>query len=149
MAHFLGFDHIDTRVRDLAHAEPFYDRLMPELGLRVKRHSYVDAAGDWHELAAGQRHNVVEYYEEPAPGRATFFIGFIEDPGMKPSKTRIAFRAESPDKLARWTEFLREIGARNIEPSVNMTEYPAVFFEDPVGTMLEVVARVPRDRASQ
>ncbi|HZV78636.1 MAG TPA: VOC family protein [Candidatus Binatus sp.] len=148
MAHFLGFDHIDTRVRSLTHAEPFYDRLMPELGLKVKRHSFVDEAGEWHDLKPGQKHNVVEYFEEPVPDRATFFIGFIEDPAMKPTRTRIAFRADSPAQLKRWEEFLREIGARNIEPSASMTDYPAIFFEDPAGTMLEIVARVPRDLPS-
>ena len=80
MAKFLGFDHIDTRVRSLAAVEPFYDRLMRELGLPTKKHSFVDAIGDWHELKPGQIHNVAEYFEEPPVDRAAFFIGFIEDP---------------------------------------------------------------------
>jgi len=144
MSKFLGFDHIDTRVRSLAAVEPFYDRLMHELGLPTKRHSFVDAAGDWHELKPGQIHNVAEYFEASPVGRPAFFIGFIEDPAMTPTLTRIAFRAELAE-LPRWEEFLREIGAAAIERSESMEEYPAIFFEDPAGTKLEIVARKPRE----
>ena len=141
MASFFGFDHIDTRVPSLARVEPFYDRLMKELGLPRKRHSFVDAAGDWHELVPGQTHNVAEYYEELQPDRASFFIGFIEDPAMTPTKTRIAFRVKSAAELPRWETLLREMGAQKIERSESMDDYPAIFFEDPAGTMLEIVAR--------
>jgi len=144
MPKFLGFDHIDTRVRSLKAVEPFYDRLMRELGLPKKKHSFVDAAGDWHELKPGQIHNVVEYFEESPIGRAAFFIGFIEDPDMTPTRTRIAFRAELAE-LPRWEEFLREIGAVTVERSESMEEYPAIFFEDPAGTLLEIVARKQRE----
>jgi catechol 2,3-dioxygenase-like lactoylglutathione lyase family enzyme len=143
MSEFLGFDHIDTRVRSLAAVEPFYDRLMARLGLPTKKHSYVDEAGDWHSLETGQQCNVAEYFEEPQPDRAVFFIGFIEDPAMRPVFTRIAFRVPAPLDVDQWMRFLREIGAMNIEPSATMEEYPAIFFEDPAGTKLEVVARKP------
>lgn len=143
MPQFLGFDHIDTRVRSLALVEPFYDLLMPQLGLPKKRHSFVDLAGDWHELRPGQVHNVAEYFELPTHGRATFFIGFIEDPHMKPTLTRIAFRAGSAAEIPQWEKALRQIGALHIELSADMDEYPAIFFEDPAGTLLEIVARKP------
>ena len=143
MTTFLGFDHVDTRVRSLAAVEPFYDRLMARLGLPRKKHSYVDEAGDWHALDAGRQYNVAEYFEEPQPGRAVFFIGFIEDAAMKPVLTRIAFRVPAPIDVDFWLTFLREIGAANIEPSSSLQEYPAIFFEDPAGTKLEVVARSP------
>jgi catechol 2,3-dioxygenase-like lactoylglutathione lyase family enzyme len=141
MPEFLGFDHIDTRVRSLAAVEPFYDRLMVRLGLPTKKHSYVNEAGDWHSLDAGQRYNAAEYFESRQPDRAVFFIGFIEDPAMRPVLTRIAFRVPAPLDVDQWVRFLREIGAMNIEPSASMEEYPAIFFEDPAGTKLEVVAR--------
>jgi hypothetical protein len=38
---------------------------------------------------------------------------------------------------------LEDAGACNIEPSAEMSAYPAVFFEDPAGTKLELVARRP------
>jgi catechol 2,3-dioxygenase-like lactoylglutathione lyase family enzyme len=139
---FLGFDHVDTRVPSLAAVEPFYDKLMPALGLARKRYANEISDGEWDYLEAGAPHNVVEYYEEASKGRAAFFIGFIEDASMKTTKTRIAFRVGSPDHMGNWSELLSTIGARNIEPSAS-ADYPAIFFEDPAGTKLEVVARLP------
>ena len=143
MPEFLGFDHIDTRVRSLAAVEPFYDRLMAMLGLPQKKHSFVDEQGDWHALKPGQAHNVAEYFEESAAGRAACFIVFIEDTAMVPVRTRIAFRVSAPFDADYWQRVLREIGAGNIQPSESMDDYPAIFFEDPAGTKLEVVARKP------
>jgi len=142
MAEFLGFDHVDTRVRSMAAVEAFYDRLMPELGLPNKELHYVDASGEWTPVKAGDKYNTIEYHEKPPPGGIAHFIGFIEDPAMKPTSTRIAFRVRSVAELDRWVEFLRGIGAKTVEPSPSY-EYPAVFFEDPAGTKLEVVAREP------
>ena len=142
-ADFLGFDHIDTRVRSLRNVEGFYDKLMPELGLPQKRLSHVDERGDWYEPSDARPYNTVEYFEPATPGKVTCFIGFIEDPKMVPNLTRIAFRVLEP-ALDRWHSFLSSIGAVNIEWSAS-AEYPALFFEDPAGTKLEVVARRPRD----
>jgi catechol 2,3-dioxygenase-like lactoylglutathione lyase family enzyme len=139
---FQGFDHVDTRVRSLLAVEPFYDRLMAELGLPRKKRSFVDDAGDWHELKPGQVHNVAEYFEEPASDRPSYFIGFIEDPRMIPTRTRIAFRVSSRAEVERWNARLPELGAVNVELSADMDAYAAVFFEDPAGTLLEIVARM-------
>ena len=139
---FLGFDHVDTRVRSLRAVEAFYDRLMPELGLPEKRFAHVDGRGDWHDPSDTKPYNTVEYHQPAAPGKVGFFIGFIEDARMVPTLTRIAFRVSSP-ALDRWHSFLMSIGAANIEWSAS-AEYPAIFFDDPAGTKLEVVARLPR-----
>jgi hypothetical protein len=139
---FLGFDHIDTRVRSVKSVEPFYDRLLPALGLTEKNYAFVDQQGDWHEAEAG-RYNAVEYHEPAQPGRAAFFIGFIEDAAMQPVGTRIAFRVAASE-LGHWHEDLRGMQARNIELSAEPDDYPAIFFEDPAGTKLELVARKPR-----
>ncbi len=139
---FLGFDHIDTRVPSLAAVEPFYDRLMPALGLPRKRLANEIADGDWNYLEGGGPHNVAEYYEERRSGRTAFFIGFIEDAAMRTTKTRIAFRIGSPEHMDKWFELLTAIGALNIERSAS-ADYPAIFFEDPAGTKLEVVSRLP------
>ncbi len=139
---FLGFDHIDTRVRSVRKVESFYDRLLPALGLTEKRYAFVDADGQWHDADA-QRYNAVEYHEPPQAGRAAFFIGFIEDAGMQPVRTRIAFRVAASE-LGRWGEDLTVMGACNLELSDEPAEYPAIFFEDPVGTKLELVARKPQ-----
>lgn len=144
MTSFLAFDHIDCRVRSLRAVEPFYDRFMIEIGLPEKKRSFVDSNGDWHDAAPDGSTNVVEYYEAARSGAAPFFIGFIEDPQMVATATRIAFRLASTDELARIGRLLDEIGARKIEHSAS-PEYPAIFFEDPAGTRLEVCARPPRD----
>ncbi|MGZ3548791.1 MAG: VOC family protein [Vulcanimicrobiaceae bacterium] len=127
-------------MRSIHAVEPFYDRLMPELGLPHKRYAFVDARGDWHEPQPDGTYNTVEYYETPQAGRAEFFIGFIEDPTHVPPDTRIAFRV-SLERLHAIGEFLEPIGGRHIEPSEDMQEYPAIFFEDPAGTKLEICAR--------
>ncbi len=141
-ADFLGFDHIDTRVRSVRAVEAFYDRLMPELGLPEKRLAHVDERGDWHDASDAKPYNTVEYYERSTPGKAGCFIGFVEDAQMIPTSTRIAFRVPA-SVLDRWHTLLASIGAANIEWSAS-AEYPALFFEDPAGTKLEVVARKPK-----
>ena len=137
---FMGFDHIDTRVPSLAQVEGFYDKLMPLLGLTRKRKMYVDDDGEWLETSPNGGYNTVEYYTPPSPGEATFFIGFIERPDTASTWTRIAFRVER-EALDEWLTVLRDIGASRIEPSEDMESYPAIFFEDPAGTKLELVCR--------
>jgi RimJ/RimL family protein N-acetyltransferase len=139
---FLGFDHIDARVRSVKAVEAFYDRLMPELGLPKKRHAHVDERGEWHEASDERPYNTIEYYEAPQPGETLFFIGFSEDTSMQPTLTRIAFRIATAGDLPRWRSVLAEIGAVHIEDSASQ-EYPAIFFEDAAGTKLEICARPP------
>ena len=143
MPFFAGFDHVDCRVRSLAAVESFYDALMPQLGLPRKRFSYVDDTGEWHDASADRRYNAIEFFEEAQPGRATFFMGIIERADHVPVATRIAFRVEH-DRLIEIESFLREIGAGRVERSEDFEAYPAIFFEDPGGTKLEVVARAAR-----
>jgi catechol 2,3-dioxygenase-like lactoylglutathione lyase family enzyme len=140
---FAGYDHVDCRVRSLAAVEAFYDALMPELGLPRKRFSYVDDSGEWHEASADHRYNAVEFFEEANPDRATFFVGFIERGDHVPGATRVAFRVER-SRLLEIESLLERIGARLVERSADFEEYPAVFFEDPAGTKLEIVARAAR-----
>lgn len=143
MQRFLGFDHIDVRVRSLAAVEPFYDAIMPLLGLVTKKLSYVDDAGDWHD-ADPTHYNTVEYYEEADPGERFHFIGFIEAPAMTPVFTRIAFRVGSATAVEAWATDLPAHGAQNVGRSEDMAGYPAVFFEDPAGTKLEICALNPK-----
>jgi len=138
---FHGFDHLDVRVASLPAVESFYDLLLADLGLPRKRLSYVDAGGDWHEASDERPYNVAEYFETASPGAVARFIGIIEDREMVPTKTRIAFRLGSRSDLDRMHRRLHELGAKRIELSEDMENYPAVFFEDPVGTNLELCAR--------
>jgi hypothetical protein len=143
MHKFPGFDHIDMRVPSLIAVEPFYDALLPLLGLTFKKQAHVDAAGDWHEPGPGRAANASEYYETAEPGNAACFIGIIEDATMTVTRTRVAFRV-APAELPGWEQRLRDLGARNVERSADLEAYPAIFFEDPLGTRLEVSARKPR-----
>lgn len=138
---FHGFDHIDVRVASLPAVESFYDLLLAELGLPRKRRSHVDEGGEWREASDERPYNVAEYYERPNPGVVARFIGIIEDKEMRPTKTRIAFRLGSRSDLDRMHGRLHELGAKRIELSEDMENYPAVFFEDPAGTNLELCAR--------
>ena len=139
---FGGIDHIDLRVPSLSAVEPFYDRLFAALGLTRKTHSVVDAEGNWSAAPDGGPYNVSEYYETPVAGEPARFIGIIEDRGMAPVQTRVAFRVESEAALAAWRERLVAFGAVGVEGETSGA-YPALFFEDPGGTRLELCARRP------
>jgi catechol 2,3-dioxygenase-like lactoylglutathione lyase family enzyme len=136
---FLGFDHADVRVPSISAVESFYDKLMPRLGLSEKRFAFVDDRGEWFDADDSRGYNTVEYHEPPQDGRSGCFIGFIEHRAMQPVLTRIAFRVERAD-LQHWHDYLRSIGA-NAEFAADPEAYPALFFEDPAGTKLELVAR--------
>ncbi len=134
---FLGFDHIDCRVRSLAVIESFYDDLMPAIGLTEKRYAYVDADGEWHREF--DNYNAVEYYEPEHPTKPRRFMGLIESPLHRNNETRIAFRVMR-EQLALLVALIERLGAQNLEQSDD-PDYPAVFFEDPAGTKLEFIGR--------
>ncbi|HEY1655954.1 MAG TPA: hypothetical protein VGF86_12660 [Candidatus Tumulicola sp.] len=143
MPTFAGFDHVDCRVISLEAVESFYDALMPELGLPRKRFSYVDDAGEWHEASAEHTYNAIEFFEEAHADRASCFVGFIQRADHVAGLTRIAFRVDL-GRMMELEPLLRRIGARNVEHSADLETYPAIFFEDPCGTKLEIVARAPQ-----
>jgi catechol 2,3-dioxygenase-like lactoylglutathione lyase family enzyme len=136
-AEFLGFDHIDCRVRSLPAVEAFYDDVMPALGLTEKRYAYVDPDGEWHDEF--ESYNAVEYYEPEHPTKPRRFFGVIENPLHRLNDTRIAFRVNVND-LAKLRTLIDRLGAQNIEVS-EKPNYRAIFFEDPLGTKLEFIGR--------
>ncbi|MGD0969621.1 MAG: hypothetical protein ABR949_15215 [Candidatus Aquilonibacter sp.] len=138
MSEFYGFDHVDCRVRSLAAVESFYDELMPEIGLTEKRYAYVDPDGEWH--TEYDAYNAIEHFEAQHPTKPRRFFGLIENPLHRNNDTRIAFRVEYK-RMNELIALLTKIGATNIEQSDNMETYPAVFFEDPAGTKLELIGR--------
>jgi catechol 2,3-dioxygenase-like lactoylglutathione lyase family enzyme len=143
MSEFLGIDHVDVRVPSLAEVEAFYDRLMPALGLVRKGTAHVAADGEWHKVSPEHPRNAIEFYEvRPRDGSHARFIGFIEDVDMRPTRTRIAFRVAAREDVEAWEPRLREMGARFVECADDFATYPAVFFEDPCGTRLEILSAV-------
>jgi catechol-2,3-dioxygenase len=139
----LGLDHADVRVRSLPAVEAFYDALLPPLGLSRKSESHVAADGEWYDVAATRPRNVIEYHTPLEAGSAGWFVGFIENPATIANETRIAFTLEREDSLAVVETLVREAGGLVIERSLDAS-YPALFFEDPAGTRLEICARRPR-----
>jgi hypothetical protein len=139
----LGLDHADIRVPSLSAVEAFYDALLPALGLSRKSQSHVGTDGEWYDVDEAHPRNVAEYHSPIVAGSPGWFVGFIEDPGMKPGKTRIAFALDAEANLAAVESLVHEAGGRVVEWSIE-PGYPALFFEDPAGTCLEVCARRPR-----
>jgi len=131
----LGLDHADIRVRSLVAVEPFYDAVLPALGLTRKTESHVGLDGEWYDVDPSRPRNVVEYLG--------WFVGFIEDVAMVATRTRIAFALDREDDLAEIEGLVRGAGGRVVEWSIDES-YPALFFEDPTGTRLEICARRPR-----
>ncbi len=141
MMRLLGLDHADIRVSSLADVEAFYDALLPALGLLRKVRSHVAADGEWYPADERRPPNAIEYMTPVEAGAPGWFIGFIEARSM-PSLSRIALRLDEESALPAVHALLTQCGARNIEWSTS-SDYPAVFFEDPAGTRLEICARRP------
>jgi predicted enzyme related to lactoylglutathione lyase len=118
-------DHIDLRVPDLKKAESFYGSLVPALGFTRKVQ-----VEDWLQFKA-------------ADGEITEFFGVTESPGHIANENRIAFWAESNDRVDALAEVARKAGAQNMEgPMPYEAGYYAVFFEDPWGNRFEICHRV-------
>lgn len=121
------FDHIDLRVRDLAVAGPFYRRLLPLLGFTVETE-----IGGWIQF-------------EASGNTAAEFFGVTEDRDHRPNRSRIAFWAESTERVNQLAAALHELGAANIEgPGFESPSYYAVYFDDPSGNALEICFRTQR-----
>jgi catechol 2,3-dioxygenase-like lactoylglutathione lyase family enzyme len=121
-------DHIDFRVKNLAVARKFYDKLLPALGFTCDRSdetcaTFYSAGGD----------------------RPSDFFSLDEDRHHQPNGTRIAFWAETREEVDRMAKLVRDLGGRNLEGPEICVEYSpgyyAVFFEDPDGNKLEVCCR--------
>ncbi len=132
------FDHIDARVASLAAVESFCTLLIDALGVTERRYARVDLR-EWAYVDVAASYNAVEFVASEAPGRS--FFGIIEEAGVPPSRTRIAFAAESREAVLRIAALLPAIGARTLERSddVEGQAFDAIFFEVPLGNRLEVV----------
>jgi catechol 2,3-dioxygenase-like lactoylglutathione lyase family enzyme len=135
---FYGFDHVDCRVRSLADVEAFYDELLPAIGLTEKRYAYVGPDGNWH--TENDTYNAIEYYEPEHPTKPRRFFGIIENPLHRNNETRIAFRV-AYERMNDLIALLRKLEAPALELSDDMQAYPGIFFEDPMGTKLELTGR--------
>ena len=126
------FNHIDLRVSNLDTAFPFYQKVMPALGLTYTGHHKEPTGIEWEVFSFKER-----------AGRPGQFFAITEDKGHVSNKNCIAFFVESRDSIDKIADAVRKSGAQNIEgpcecPEYNKTYY-SVFFEDPSGNRLEAV----------
>jgi catechol 2,3-dioxygenase-like lactoylglutathione lyase family enzyme len=122
------FQHVDLRVNDLERAWDFYSEILPALGFEKGNKGKIFSGFD----AAGK-----------PPAQAWF--GFTEAKDHRPNANRIAFWAESRERVDAIARLIRQAGALNVSgpracPEYTPTYY-AVFFEDPFGNRLEVCHR--------
>jgi catechol-2,3-dioxygenase len=118
------FDHIDLRVHRMDECAPFYRSLLPLLGFTER----VEIEG-WLQF-------------EAAGDGVTEFFGVTEDRGHRPNRSRIAFWAESVERVNALATTLGGIGAMNVEgPEYVDGSYYAVYFDDPSGNALEICYR--------
>ena len=119
------FQHIDLRVNDLGRAWEFYSKILPAIGFEKGNKGKIYSGFDAHGRL---------------PDRAWF--GFTEDRNHQANANRIAFWAESREKVDAIGDLVKNAGARNISGPRECPEYSptyyALFFEDPFGNRLEV-----------
>ncbi|GEM_PF-61270 len=122
------FQHIDLRVRDHDEAWEFYSKILPAIGFEKGNHGKTFSG-----------------YDAPGRGPGQAWFGFTGKKDHRANHTRIAFWAESRERVDAIAELARKAGARNVSgpkacPDYSATYY-AVFFEDPSGNRLEVCHR--------
>jgi len=122
------FQHIDLRVNDLEEAWAFYSKILPAVG--------------FEEGWKGERFRGFDAHGK-LPDQPWF--GFTEDKDHRANTNRIAFWAESRERVDEIGLLLENAGATNISGPRECPEYSptyyAVFFEDPCGNCLEVCHR--------
>lgn len=132
-------DHIQITVKDLAVAEPFYDKLMPLLGFDLNRKSKGTVAA--HEF------EVVEYFHPllifgiNSPRKAFKEEGIHR---RKPGALHhLAFKAASREEVDQLYGKIKETGAHIIDPPKFYPQhgksYYALFFKDMEGIKYEIV----------
>ena len=114
----------------------FYGQFLPRLGFVRERHEpspSPEVGGDFHT-----------FYSAGVDKPSEFFC-LDEDKNHRPNGTRIAFWAETREKVDRIAELVRQAGGKNLEGPEVCVEYTpgyyAFFFEDPDGNKLEICCR--------
>ena len=139
----IPIDHIQITVKDMAVAEPFYDKLMPILGFDPQ--NKVSAVIDEHDLY------VVEYLHPDMDfGICSPRSAFRNDAvhRRKPGAMHhLAFRARNRAEVDRLYLEIAAIGADIVHaPRIfpeHGPDYYALFFKDPDGIKYEIVCNRP------
>ena len=133
-------DHIQITVKDIAVAEPFYDKFLPLLGfdLRDKGGGVIEE----HEFHVAEYKYPRLIFSITSP-RTAFAKETINR--RKPGALHhLAFKAESRAKVDRLHLELKAIGATIVSPPREYPEYTppgyyALFFKDVEGIKYEIV----------
>lgn len=130
------FDHIDLRVKDMNVAGRFYAKFLPQLGFVREKHEPAPPES--------QEEDFHGFYSAGGDRPSEFFC-FTEDKNHRPNGTRIAFWAETREKVDEIAKLVREAGGKNLEGPEVCADYSpgyyAFFFEDPDGNKLEICCR--------
>jgi catechol 2,3-dioxygenase-like lactoylglutathione lyase family enzyme len=122
------YGHIDLRVSSMAAALPFYEALLPALGLTQRFHG-----PDWKVFA--------NHVDLPS----TAYFGIVESPDHVANENRIAFWVAAPVEVDRLAALVESAGGREISGPKRMPygpDYYAVYFEDPSGNRFEIYHRL-------
>jgi catechol 2,3-dioxygenase-like lactoylglutathione lyase family enzyme len=130
------FDHIDLRVKNMASAVKFYAGFLPQLGFVHQKHE---------PPPPGTAGETFHTFYSTGDGKPSEFFGLTEDKNHQPNSSRIAFWADTREKVDEIAELVRKAGGRNLDgPQVEPEYSPgyyAFFFEDPDGNKLEICCR--------
>jgi catechol 2,3-dioxygenase-like lactoylglutathione lyase family enzyme len=128
-----GLDHLYVTVSDLARSERFYDAVMAALGFR-KGDSPIGGEPHAHYF-----NRFLQYTIRPARDPAA-----RHDP-YAPGLHHVCFQAPDEESVREAWRRLQELGVAASEPRLYPEynpDYYAIFFEDPDGLRLEIVARM-------
>jgi catechol 2,3-dioxygenase-like lactoylglutathione lyase family enzyme len=129
-------DHIDLRVKDMEVAAKFYAKFLPQLGFVREKHEPAPAGSPGEDFHA--------FYSAGGDKPSEFFC-LSEDKNHRPNGTRIAFWADTREKVDEIAKLVREAGGKNLEGPEICADYSpgyyALFFEDPDGNKLEICCR--------
>jgi catechol 2,3-dioxygenase-like lactoylglutathione lyase family enzyme len=129
-------DHIDLRVKDLQAAAKFYAKFLPQIGFVRERHE---------PPPEGSSGETFHGFYSAGGDRPSEFFCLSEDKNHRPNGTRIAFWAETREKVDEIAKLVREAGGKNLEGPEVVPDYTpgyyAFFFEDSDGNKLEICCR--------
>jgi len=129
-------DHIDLRVKNMDAAAKFYAKFLPRLGFVREKHE-----------PAPQESSGEDFHTFYSAGgdKPSEFFGFTEDKNHRANGTRIAFWAETREKVDEIAKLVRAAGGKNLEGPEICADYSpgyyGFFFEDPEGNKLEICCR--------
>jgi catechol 2,3-dioxygenase-like lactoylglutathione lyase family enzyme len=126
-----GIDHIYLSVTDFERSEAFYDRVMETLGLK-KGDKVIAGEPHAHYLAPNFQVSI-----RPARSSEAF-------DAYRSGLHHLCFQAENPETVDDCHRRISALAVECTEPRIYPEyhpEYYAIFFEDPDGIRLEVVAR--------